>query len=391
MDVSRVDPEEALVDSETVEPGDISAEIDESLLKTDYGREDKVLVSIRIRPSENPSAWDITTATKPKTIKLQQQYAKSAATAPQDFRFDEILTGSENKPVYNAVARSHVCAAMDGYNAVIFAYGQTASGKTFTLSGDEDQPGIIPRAMKDVFAYIRRTPNREYLLRCSYLEIYNEAIHDLLAPPSSSVSQPVQIQGSGANVVLTPLREEVVTSLKGVHEVLQRGEGNRRTASTDWNERSSRSHSVFRLVIESVASRGHDGANSRAVGERKSGEDEDLVLAVGHDPSGGHVFGTNTSKLSKDRMGIGSFLAPEPLHLREDIDLHKIALVVVMRFGNVPSFVSLGFGGDLELQQLGDGLQEEGFDGRMVASPLIQSGLVFLISIRVNTRGGCWC
>lgn len=118
-------------------------------------------------------------------------------------------------------------------------------------SGDEDQPGIIPRAMKDIFAYIRRTPTREYLLRCSYLEIYNETIHDLLAPPSSSVSQPVQIQGTGANVVLTPLREEVVTSLKSVREVLERGEGNRRTASTDWNERSSRSHSVFRVVIES--------------------------------------------------------------------------------------------------------------------------------------------
>lgn len=205
----------------------------------------------RIRPSDNPTAWDVATAGQPKTIKLQPQHCKSAATPPQDFRFDEILTGSENKPVYNAVARSHVCAAMDGFNAVIFAYGQTASGKTFTLSGDEDQPGIIPRAMKDVFAYIKRTPSREYLLRCSYLEIYNEAIHDLLAPPSSSVSQPVQIQGTGANVVLTPLREEVVTCLKGVHEVLQRGEGNRRTASTDWNERSSRSHSVFRLVIES--------------------------------------------------------------------------------------------------------------------------------------------
>ena len=73
------------------------------------------------------------TATQPKTIKLQPQHTKSAGTPSQDFRFDEILTGSENKPVYNAVARSHVCAAMDGFNAVIFAYGQTASGKTFTL------------------------------------------------------------------------------------------------------------------------------------------------------------------------------------------------------------------------------------------------------------------
>ena len=66
---------------------------------------------------------------KNKVIKLDPQHGK----APQEFHFDEILTGSANKPVYNAVARSHVCAAMDGYNAVIFAYGQTASGKTFTL------------------------------------------------------------------------------------------------------------------------------------------------------------------------------------------------------------------------------------------------------------------
>ncbi|TCD70868.1 Kinesin-like protein kip2 [Steccherinum ochraceum] len=252
MDVSRIDPEEALVDFENVEAADISGEIDESMLK-DYGGEDKVLVSIRVKPTDNPAVWNY----NHKKIQLDN----SAGKAPQEFNFDEILTGSENKPVYNAVARSHVCAAMDGYNAVIFAYGQTASGKTFTLTGDEDQPGIIPRAMKDIFGYIRRTPTREYLLRCSYLEIYNESIHDLLAPPSTSAAQPVQIHGTGPNVVLAPLREEVVTSLKGVREVLHRGEGNRRTASTDWNERSSRSHSVFRVVIE-----------SRERGDRQDGE-----------------------------------------------------------------------------------------------------------------------
>ncbi|KAI6030524.1 kinesin motor domain-containing protein, partial [Pisolithus orientalis] len=139
---------------------------------------------------------------------------------------------------------------MEGYNAVIFACGQTASGKTFTLvrfhSGNEDQPGIIPRAMKDVFAHIRRTSTREYL-RCSYLEIYNETIYDLLAPPSAAATQPVQLIGQG---ILSPLREEVVTSLKSVREVMERGKRHRRIASTDWNERSSRSHSVFRLVIE---------------------------------------------------------------------------------------------------------------------------------------------
>lgn len=157
---------------------------------------------------------------------------------------------------------------MEGYNAVIFAYGQTASGKTYTLSGDEEEPGIIPRAMRDVFGFIRQTPTREYLLRCSYLEIYNESIHDLLAPPSMAAANPVQIQGgSGGDVILTPLREEVVTSLKGVKEVLKRGEGNRRTACTDWNDRSSRSHSVFRLVIESR--------------ERGTGEEDDEPVSSG--------------------------------------------------------------------------------------------------------------
>ena len=154
---------------------------------------------------------------------------------------------------------------MEGFNSVIFAYGQTASGKTFTLSGDENEPGIIPRAMRDVFGFIKRTPGREYLLRCSYLEIYNETIHDLLAPPGSGSGNQVQIQGAGtpgSDIILTPLREEVVTSLKGVNEVLRRGESHRRTACTDWNERSSRSHSVFRMVIESRERSSGSGSES---------------------------------------------------------------------------------------------------------------------------------
>jgi centromeric protein E len=133
MDVSRVDPEDVLVDWETVEPTDISGDVDENFLRTalNGNSEDKVLVSVRVRPSEALSAWD--TQSNDKSIKLLPQHHRNAATAPPVFHFDEILTGSDNKSVYNTVARNHVCAAMDGYNAVIFAYGQTASGKTFTL------------------------------------------------------------------------------------------------------------------------------------------------------------------------------------------------------------------------------------------------------------------
>ncbi len=202
------------------------------------------------------------------TISLDPSYAKGNSDAAK-FDFDAILTGSPNKPIYSTVAQSHVSAAMEGYNAVVFAYGQTASGKTYTLSGDDDEPGIIPRSMKDVFRYIKHNETREYLLRCSYLEIYNETIHDLLAPVGSAA---VGLQGGvGGEIILTPLREEVVTSLKGIHEVLKRGESHRRTACTDWNERSSRSHSVFRLVIESrERSGGSDGRQTPGASGRQT-------------------------------------------------------------------------------------------------------------------------
>ena len=190
---------------------------------------------------------------------------------------------------------------MEGFNSVIFAYGQTASGKTFTLSGNEDEPGIIPRAMKDVFGYIKKTVGREYLLRCSYLEIYNESIHDLLAPPSIAAANPVQIQGGsgGTEVVLAPLREEVVTSLKGVKDVLKRGEGNRRTACTDWNDRSSRSHSVFRLVIESR----ERGSERSLVND--DGDEEGPLSAGGRPTTPSVANGRHTPGLGSGRMTPG--------------------------------------------------------------------------------------
>jgi len=121
---------------------------------------------------------------------------------------------AQSKAVYVSTAKKHVRAAMEGYNAVIFAYGQTASGKTFTLvrlflsllvflwftleqTGSEAEPGIIPRSMKDVFGYIKKTPSREFLLRCSYLEIYNETIHDLL----SHSDAPVGLQGQNSSTI----------------------------------------------------------------------------------------------------------------------------------------------------------------------------------------------
>ncbi|KAG8736522.1 Kinesin-like protein kip2 [Ceratobasidium sp. 414] len=247
-----------LVDWQNVEDADMSGDLSLGDIPVEPGAVDKVLVSVRVKPSNAETeadkamqeAWFVNH--EKHSLKLKQHFVRMGGPAAGEFRYavaDEILTGTDNKAVYAATAKSHVRAAMDGYNSVIFAYGQTASGKTFTLSGSEEQPGIIPRAMRDVFGYIKKHPDREFLLRASYMEIYNEQIHDLLAPPTNAT--PVSLQGAGDNVYLVGAREEPITSFKSVKDVLERGDAGRRTASTDWNERSSRSHSVFRLVIES--------------------------------------------------------------------------------------------------------------------------------------------
>lgn len=110
-----------------------------------------------------------------------------------DYVFDE--TTSTPK-IYEKLASKIVWSAMNGFNGnivvrdivdkltgTIFAYGQTASGKTYTMKGEgKKMPGIIPIAIQEIFNFIKETNNREFLLRVSYLEIYNEIINDLLAP-----------------------------------------------------------------------------------------------------------------------------------------------------------------------------------------------------------------
>jgi centromeric protein E len=112
-----------------------------------------------MRPTNADIAWQPMDFPA-KGLKLYPQYTKSSGAPPQEYLFDEVLTGSDNKPVYNAVARSHVTAAMEGYNAVVFAYGQTASGKTFTLVRPAASPGSL--AMLSRTLEWRRRPARYY-------------------------------------------------------------------------------------------------------------------------------------------------------------------------------------------------------------------------------------
>ena len=146
---------------------------------------------------------------------------RSRRSSVPTYRFDYVLLGSANAPVYSAVAADVVWAAMDGLNGTIFAYGQTNSGKTYTMLGTDAEPGIIPQAINDVFRYIRDHPTREFLLRASYLEIYNETINDLLAPEQKNL----QIHESKQRgIYVVPLREEIVTTPADILKIVRKGE-----------------------------------------------------------------------------------------------------------------------------------------------------------------------
>jgi centromeric protein E len=97
-------------------------------------------------------------------------------------------TQDNNARVYDAAAKRLVRRVMEGYHGTVFAYGMTGTGKTFSMQGTATNPGVIPLAITDIFSYIRETPHREFLLRVSYLEIYNEKINDLLAGPVAGIN-----------------------------------------------------------------------------------------------------------------------------------------------------------------------------------------------------------
>ncbi|CAD6337298.1 unnamed protein product [Miscanthus lutarioriparius] len=149
--------------------------------------------------------------------------------------------------VYDAAALHVISGAMEGINGTIFAYGVTSSGKTHTMHGDQRSPGIIPLAVKDAFSIIQETPNREFLLRVSYLEIYNEVVNDLLNPSGQNLRIREDLQGT----FVEGIQEEVVLSPAHALSLIAAGEEHRHVGSTNFNLLSSRSHTIFTLTIES--------------------------------------------------------------------------------------------------------------------------------------------
>jgi hypothetical protein len=201
------------------------------------------------------------------------------------YGFDKVFGPySTQEDVYDDAVRPVVDEVLDGYNCTIFAYGQTGTGKTHTMEGDHqgcaDSPetlpedaGIIPRAMAHVFASLNAS-GAEYSVRCTFLELYNEEITDLLNPdapagpepaPTAAMAPPSSGPGAGKHssatgrhalmedgkggVAVRHLTEVCVSSPADIFAHLAAGSNRRRTAETLCNKQSSRSHSVFTVSV----------------------------------------------------------------------------------------------------------------------------------------------
>ncbi|XP_062159390.1 kinesin-like protein KIN-7C, mitochondrial [Alnus glutinosa] len=164
------------------------------------------------------------------------------------YGFDRVFgPATTTRHVYDVAAQHVVSGAMEGINGTVFAYGVTSSGKTHTMHGEQKSPGVIPLAVKDVFGIIQETPGREFLLRVSYLEIYNEVINDLLDP----TGQNLRIREDAQGTYVERIKEEVVLSPAHALSLIASGEEHRHVGSNNFNLLSSRSHTIFTLTIES--------------------------------------------------------------------------------------------------------------------------------------------
>ncbi|KAK4441353.1 Kinesin-like protein KIN-12E [Sesamum alatum] len=226
-----------------------------------FWKEHNVQVIIRLRPL---SSSEISLQGHSRCVRQESSQTITWTGHPESrFTFD--LVADENvsqEMLFKLAGLPMVENCVEGYNSCMFAYGQTGSGKTHTMLGDIEggarrhsvNCGMTPRVFEYLFSRIqkekdvRREEKLKFTCRCSFLEIYNEQILDLLDP--SSVNLQIR-EDSKKGIYVENVTEVEVSSARDVIQQLIQGAANRKVAATNMNRASSRSHSVFTCIIES--------------------------------------------------------------------------------------------------------------------------------------------
>ncbi|KAK8767841.1 hypothetical protein V5799_005378 [Amblyomma americanum] len=216
-----------------------------------------IRVFCRLRPllpTEDAPKRPFLTLPDERTVQVLRTEPKAQRETVLTFSFDRVFPGAASQATVYAEVSELVQSTLDGYNVCIFAYGQTGAGKTHSMEGDEEgeHRGIIPRALHQVFEASQKQPHWTYTMVASFVEVYNETLRDLLVPPSQGdKAPPLKLKTTSKNGLITVvnLTEVPVKSAQHIGQLLQCARKNRVVAATKCNERSSRSHSVFRLDI----------------------------------------------------------------------------------------------------------------------------------------------
>jgi kinesin family protein 11 len=190
-----------------------------------------------------------------KEVQLTQSINKKEYA--RKYHFDRVYDADTSQErLYETAVAPMVDEVLQGFNCTVFAYGQTGTGKTHTMTGDmqnQNEAGVIPRAVGHIFRYLNGLGGvNEFTVKCSFLELYNEEITDLLAAgDADSPKQPkVRImEDPRAGVVMQGLEEPHVKTAADIFGLLETGNAKRRTAETLLNKQSSRSHSVFIVTV----------------------------------------------------------------------------------------------------------------------------------------------
>ena len=154
-----------------------------------------------------------------------------------------------NAFIFKTFGEPLINKALDGYNAVLFMYGQTSSGKTFTLFGGGSTEGLVGHALEYIYQSVINNQDTEYLIKVSYAELYNEELKDLLSPvPNENLKI---IDDPMLGPIIQNITQENFSTAQNVKDLLKEGENRRHFGVTNMNAHSSRSHVLVRLNIES--------------------------------------------------------------------------------------------------------------------------------------------
>lgn len=234
---------------------------------TNNNKEVNIQVLLRCRPlCDDELKMNVAKAVTCNESKREVTIWQNVASKQVDrvFTFDKVFgPKAQQRSIYDQAISPIVNDVLEGFNCTVFAYGQTGTGKTYTMEGGMrnkggDLPaeaGVIPRAVRHIFDSLE-AQNADYNMKVTFLELYNEEITDLLAtedfskPLEERQKRPISLMEDGrGSVVVRGLEEETVYSANEIYNLLERGAARRRTADTLLNKRSSRSHSVFSITI----------------------------------------------------------------------------------------------------------------------------------------------